>query len=394
MTPVVRELTRDDLLESWQLGRLAFGGAEDPPPFALRDAPGMTRFGAFDDAGRLVGRIVDLAEEQWWGGRRVPAADVTGVAVRPESRGSGTARALLTTLLRHARERGAAVSALHPTVTAVYRAAGWEVAGGMGGADLDIAALPRARDTGSVTLRPGGPDDLPAITDLYEQVARLRNGLLTRRGGRFDDPPDTPLPTGVDAISLAECDGELVGALSFGRGRGYGADARLEVTQLLASTPEAARAMVGVLAGWTTVARTARVPLLPGDALSAVLPLERATAASGSVWMHRPVDVVRAVAARGWPAHVRGRVVFGLADALAPWNTGTWELALEDGEGRLTRTSREPDLDVDVRAFAALYCGVTTGAALRQAGLVRGPGDPAALDLLACGPPAQLLDWF
>ena len=162
---------------------------------------------------------------------------------------------------------------------------------------------------------------------------------------------------------------------------------------LLGVTAEAARALVGVLAGWRTVTRTVRVPLLAGDPFSVVLPLERAEH-SGQVWMLRPVDVVRAVETRGWPAHVRGRVAFRLTDALAPWNAGAWELAIDGGAGTLTPAADEPDLELDVRGFAVLYCGVSTGRAAAQAGFVRGTGDPAALDLLASGPAAQLLDYF
>jgi predicted acetyltransferase len=324
----------------------------------------------------------------------VPAAGVSGVAVRPESRGGGVARRLLAALLEHARERGAAVSTLHPTVTDVYRACGWEVAGVLEAADLDTAGLPRSGGPDDVSLRPGGAEDLTRVTDLYEQVARVHDGLLTRRGGFFDEPPDEPLPRGVDAVTLAEVGGELTGALLFGRGEGYGPDARLDVSTLVARDVGSARALVGVLAGWRTVTRTVRLPLLAGDAVSAVLPLERAQDRTRSVWMHRPVDVVRAVAARGWPGHLRGRVAFRLTDALAPWNDGAWELSISDGAGSLTRASGEPDLLLDVRGFAVLYCGATTGRAAAQAGLVGGNGDPAALDLLAGGPAAQLLDYF
>jgi hypothetical protein len=49
---------------------------------------------------------------------------------------------------------------------------------------------------------------------------------------------------------------------------------------------------------------------------------------------------------------------------------------------------------LDVRGFAQLYCGVTSGRSAALAGLVTGPDDPAALDLLACGPPVALLDYF
>jgi hypothetical protein len=121
------------------------------------------------------------------------------------------------------------------------------------------------------------------------------------------------------------------------------------VHDLLAVTAEAARALVGVLAGRRTVTRTVRVPLLAGDAASGVPPVERATAGGATAFMHRPVDVVRAVADRGWPGHVRGRVGFTLLDPVLTANTGPWELEPADGAGELRRPDREPGLSKDPR---------------------------------------------
>jgi hypothetical protein len=88
-------------------------------------------------------------------------------------------------------------------------------------------------------------------------------------------------------------------------------------------------------------------PLLAGDAASGVLPVERATAGGATAFMHRPVDVLRAVTDRGWPGHVRGRVAFTLLDPVVAGNTGPWELELADGAGELRRPDREPGLSKD-----------------------------------------------
>ncbi|RFU20101.1 GNAT family N-acetyltransferase [Geodermatophilus marinus] len=393
MIVTVRPLADDELAAAWELGRLAFGGPVPPPDWALRPVDGLLRLGAFDARGRLVGKATDTGHHQWWGGRAVATADVGGVAVLPEHRGAGVARALLADLLARGRERGAAVSALFPTVSGLYRRLGWEVVGALQRAELDAASLPSGPVPG-VEVRPGEPADLAVADVLYETLARPRAGLLTRRGGAFDLPHEGRWPEDVDGVTVAEQSGVPTGVLVYERGSGYGPEARLTVHDLLAVTPEAARALVGVLAGWRTVTRTVRVPLLAGDAVAGVLPLERSPGGPGAVFMHRPVDVVRAVADRGWPAHVRGRVAFTLLDPVVTENTGAWELELADGAGELRRAGREPGLTLDVRAFAQLYCGVTTGHAAALAGLVTGPDDPAALDLLAAGPRAELLDYF
>ncbi|HEX5740655.1 MAG TPA: GNAT family N-acetyltransferase, partial [Pilimelia sp.] len=127
----VRPLREDDLPQAWRLGALAFGADPDatPPPHARAGVAWMSRVGAFDRRGVLVGCARVLHDGQWWQGRPVPAADVAGVAVAPEARGRGVARRMLGALLAEARERGAAVSTLFPTVAAPYRRAGWEICG-------------------------------------------------------------------------------------------------------------------------------------------------------------------------------------------------------------------------------------------------------------------------
>ncbi|MEU8156140.1 GNAT family N-acetyltransferase [Micromonospora sp. NPDC048986] len=391
----VRELTADDLDAAWELGRFAFGSDPQRPAHHSATVPGLTRYGAFDDSGRLVGKAVDLCHDQWWSGRVVSAADVAGVAVAPEARGRGVARAMLTALLCGARERGAAVSALYPTVAAPYRACGWEAAGVLRTVNVATAALPRHRPSPDLAVRAGTPADLPAVADLYERVTRHRNGMLTRRGELFDFfAADGGLPG--DGLTLVEADGELVGYATWQRGRGYGADSVLTVDEALAVTADAARELVGVLGSWASVAPTLRLCPLDGDAVSRHLPLESAREHERDLWMHRPVDVARAVSARGWPAHARGAVDFHLSDTLADWNCGTWRLAVADGAAELTPVGGEADLRLDVRGFALLYAGAAQARSVAQAGLLHhSPGvDPAALDLLGVGGPAQLLDYF
>ncbi|MBF9128210.1 GNAT family N-acetyltransferase [Plantactinospora sp. S1510] len=407
----IRQLEADEFAAAGELGRLAFGGAPAAAPAipAVPETPtaapatpvpppsGLTRYGAFDVDGRLVGKAVDLHHEQWWAGRRVVAADVAGVAVLPEARGRGVARSLLQELLRGAHAREAAVSALYPTVTEPYRRSGWEVTGALRAIDLPTVALPRPRPAPDLSVRPGGPEDLPAVADLYERIARHRSGLLTRRGGLFDqDPTPGALPDGVDGLTLVEQGGHLVGYASWERGRGYDQHAVLTVRDVLATTPEAARELVGVLASWHSVTPTVRLWPLAHDAIAAQLPLDQARQHEQRVWMHRPVDVARAVTSRGWPVQVRGRVEFALTDDVAPWNSGNWRLEVDGGSAELHRITEQPPLVLSVRGFALLYTGAANAYATVEAGLLHCPAgtDPGGLDLLGTAPRAELLDYF
>jgi predicted acetyltransferase len=391
----VRELTAEQLGEAWQLGRLAFGlTPADPPASALKSSKGVTRYGAFDRAGRLIGKANDLHHEQWWDGRAVSVADVGGVAVIPEFRNHGVSRALLRRLLEDAHRRGAAFSALFPTVTAVYRSAGWALAGALYGVDIPVAALPVGRDHG-LTVRPGTPADLGGSAGLYAELARCRNGLLTRVGAAWDPPADR-FPDGVDGLTVVQDRGRLVGYACWSRGPGFGQDAVLEVRDALAATTDAARALIAVLASWRSVVATVRFHALLSGALATELPLEAATTHRVRRWMHRPVDVGAAVAARRWPPWVQAQAIFSLRDELAPWNTGTWRLEIADGLANLEPTIRSTAPRLTVEGFAQLFTGAASPAILRETGLADfAPGDdPRKLQPLMGNPRAELLDYF
>ncbi|RJK96986.1 GNAT family N-acetyltransferase [Vallicoccus soli] len=383
----VRPLEPDDLHAAWRLGKEAFAGrAAEPPRWALEPAPGLTRWGAFDARGRLVGKAVDLHQERWWGGRAVRAADVGGVAVAPEARGQGVGRALLTALLAGARERGVATSALFPTTAGPYRALGWEVAGDLTTLDLPTADLPVLAPR--TTLRGGTEEDLPAAQDAYAAGARATDGLLTAfapRGAALDD---------ADGLTLVEDAGRVVAWALWSREGGYGPGGVLAVQDLAAATPAGADGLVALLRGWASVAPTVRLRAVPGGPLAARLPVERARVHERETWMLRAVDLVRAVEDRGWPTAVAGRLVLRVEDPAAPWNTGTWELAVEGGRGALRPTDAPPAAALGPRALALLLSGSASGAAVALAGLADVGSDPSVLDLLAAGGPLRLLDSF
>src|SRR5947207_1208656 len=212
------------------MGAAIFGSDRDvPPPPDRRPRDPSTWWGAYDDTGRLVGKAIDLHYEQWWGGRLVPTCGVAGVAVEPEQRNRGVTRTLMRALLGQAHERGAAIAALFCTSSRVYRAFGFEVGGVTQRVDIPTSTLPAGGGEGT-RLRAGDGSDWPAVRAVYDEIARGCNGLLSRRGGRFADPPGTDLPRGIDGLTIAETEaGEVVGYATWDRGRGYDADAVLTV---------------------------------------------------------------------------------------------------------------------------------------------------------------------
>jgi predicted acetyltransferase len=390
---VFRELGDSDIAEVTKLSRRSFGFPATEQPFPDHFPGDQSGVGAFL-SGRLVGQAIDLHDQQWWGGNLLSAADVAGVAVAGEIRGRGVARSLMTKVLESARDRGAVISALFPSISTVYRTFGWARAGSVDVVELPTAALPTWQLPPHLEVREALPEDMPGVHEMYRRIARARNGMLSRDEERYEIADDE-LPRGVDGITVVLAEGEVAGYYTWARGSKYGEGAKLTVFDLLAATPNAARALITVLSSWHTVVPSVRMRLLRGDGIMDFLPLELGHVHKTRSWMHRPVDLVGAVAGRGWPLGARGRAVFNIEDRLAPWNSGTWELGIADGAGELRRTEAETTVQLTVNGFAALYCGVTNVSVLRESGHVSGPfDDAAALDVLSTSVPPRLLDTF
>jgi predicted acetyltransferase len=279
-----------------------------------------TGHGAFLD-GRLVGQAFDLHDRQWWGGRLLGSADIAGVAVAAEARGRGVARQVIARLLERARDRGAVVSALFPSISSVYRRLGWASVGRVTTYSVPTLSL-RGSVPAGLVVREGTAEDEAGVHAVYTAVAKAGNGMLSREEPRFAGLGGAA----ADGTTVVLADDAVVGYARLTRGSHYGEHGELTVHDALAVTPAAACALAAVLSSWHTVVPALRMRLLDGDAFADQVALELGEVRWSKSWMHRPVDVAGAVARRGWPAGVRGRAVFELTDPLAPWNTapGNW----------------------------------------------------------------------
>jgi Acetyltransferase (GNAT) domain/Sterol carrier protein domain len=365
--------------------------------------------GAFD-GGRLVGSARYHLMRQWWHGRSMPMAGVAGVKVTPEERGRGIGTAMMTCLLHDIAARGFLVSMLFPTTAALYRAAGWELAGRQYETVLparSLAALadpdqssgppgePPVPGQGAPRVRRATPADGAAIVKVKSLVhERLRHcGPNTREPWVLRDWLDDE-----DHFAYLADDGFL----SY---RWSGDMEEIEVEELVAASAATARAFWQILASNATMASRIRACLAPDDPVSWLTTDPTATTSQLDTWMLRLVDAPAAIAARGFPAAASVSVQLDVADAGLPANSGRWALEISGGAGSLTRVSDAPAaasppapdttaLSLGARGLAALFAGVPVPT-LRLAGLVAG-GDAAADDALGsafCGP-AFTIDHF
>jgi predicted acetyltransferase len=346
--------------------------------------------------GEVVGHLGAWEFGQWFGGRRVPVAGFSAVAVAPEVRGRRVGSALVRAGLEAARERGEPLATLFPLTRAVYRRAGFELAGAHPRAIVTTAALsalPRAGD--DVEVGPGGEADLDEMLALERELVRDEPGGLDR----------TPtfaarsLRAGEHGFTvLARRGGDLVGYLVYhhepedDRATFF----RLEVDEVVARDADARRALLRVLGSHASGAATVSLTVPPEDPLELWLPEQAWSAAPVAWrWMTRLVDPVAAVAARGWPTTVEATVHLDVTDPVWPDRDGPWTLEVGGGVGHLA-PGGPGTVAVDVGALAAWFTGYRSATSLAAYGRVTGADRTtlAALDAATTGPTPWVRAFF
>jgi predicted acetyltransferase len=392
----IRTLRDTDLEPAWALDRDSFHVPAERRPLFERFADPARAIGAFE-SGRLVAVTASHAFGQFFGGRSVPMAGVHSVAVAPDRRGQGLARAVMTPMLHGMRERGEVISSLFPATTRLYRSMGFELAGTYLWRGIAPRALQGLARPAGVALRPGGPADLEALRPCYAEFARAQNGQLDRpeawwrrqlalwdeRSVYVADGPDGS-PQGY--VVYRQLDGDW---------SALGGPFRIAVFELVATTHAAALALWRLLGSWATQVTQILYRGPAEDPLLLLLPEQEQSVLAEIRWLTRVIDAEGAVAARGFPPGLAIEAPLTLRDALFEPNDGAFVLRVRDGRGRLERGGRGgPELEIG--AFSSLYTGWASTAMLRRSGRLVGGSEAqcAALDAAFAGPTPWLVDEF
>jgi predicted acetyltransferase len=381
----IREYTEDDRDTVVRMRRLAFAGTSPPPEKLV--TPGKLGLLA-EDGGRPLGSLLINDFAQFFGGRAVPMGGIGGVVVDPHARGRGIASALLDQALRTMREQGQALSALYPTVPALYRGRGWERAG-----VLERLVFPMDRLLMSpkaprrLATRRATEADLADVHACYTAVATTVDGLLDRHEPTFDPAKLLDL----DVATLAhDAGGVLRGYLTADR-----EPERLRVHDLVGLDLDAHLTLLAELTSWAGVLDQVDVrvvdPAFTGLLTSQAMRFDMST----NQWLLRVVDLPAAVAARGWPnaAGLRsGAVDLDVVDEHAPWHAGRQRLVVDDGKVWI-EPGGSGAVQLRARALGPWFTGMQGTAALRRAGLLTGVAP--LLDQLVAGPGGpRLADFF
>jgi predicted acetyltransferase len=326
---------------------------------------------AFFDDGRIVATTMAFTRSiAVPGGRAVPCAGVTAVAVVPTHRRRGLLTAMMRRQLDELREGGESVAVLWASEGSIYGRFGYGV--GTASAHL-VARRPAARL--AAPPPPGDPlragpagEHVEAMREIHARLIPQRPGMVERPGAWWEDRLYDPESHRAGAQPLRAVVAEDGYALYAVRPESDddGPAAEVRIRELVAATPEA-RAVLWDFLLDQDLTRTIVWDLAPADEpLHLMVTDPRAVRRTiGAGLSVRLVDVARALSARSYTVDVD--VVVEVTDAFCPWNAGRYRLA----GGACERTEAPADVALDVTALGAAYLGGTTLVELAAAGRVR-----------------------
>jgi len=353
----------------------------------------VERMHAAFDGKEIVGGAGVFPFELTVPGGPVPCAGVTVVGVLPTHRRRGLLSRMMRAQIDDIHARGEPFAALWASEPTIYGRFGYGHASLTHEIHLPRiwAALRAGTPARSGQVRLVESDEAQKVLPrLYERVRKETPGFLSRSKAWWelrrlrDDPSRRPPGSGPLNRAIFELDGRPAGYALYrivqSEVDGHW-KRNLRVVEALGVDPTATREIWRFLLeiDWTD---EIQAWLLPTDhpLLHFVARVDRLDLRVGTGLWVRPVDVGATLSARGYRSD--SRITFEVRDAFCPWNEGVWTLA--DGDAK--RSSRRPDLRLDVQALGAAYLGGLSFAELSRAGLVEEAtrGGLARADALFC----------
>ncbi|HEY4396872.1 MAG TPA: GNAT family N-acetyltransferase [Acidimicrobiia bacterium] len=391
---VLRPVTRDELLGLTTTALTAFGERFDPARFELDwTSVELDRTLGVFEGDEVVGsgRLYSL-ELTMPGGRLLPTAGVSWIAVLPTHRRRGILTAIKRTQLDDAAERGEPLAMLYASEAGIYRRFGY----GVSTSSMSVSVARRhsafLHSVPDGRMRLVDEDDARKLfPEIFDRARRVQPGAVQRVDAWWPDQFFWPEPDdkGTRFSCVYESPaGELDGyaAYRFEARWGTGPEGTLHVTDLVSVTPEARAVMWRYLLDVDLV-ETIKAWVVPVDEPLRWLLREsrrmEVTRLGESLWV-RVLDAPAALSARTYATP--GRVVFEVVDEFRPDGGAVGRFALDGGpDGADARRTRDdPDLVLDVAELGGILLGGVRPSALARAGLVeeRTPGALAVADAM------------
>lgn len=367
---------------------------------------GRENFRVLREGDSVAGGLAIIRMGQFFGGCSVPTAGIAAVGIAPWMRGRGAARFLMTEALRELRDEGFAISTLYPATQRLYRAVGYEIAGSQYDITVPLDAI-HVKDSG-LSVRPATEEDEGAVEKLYRDHAVSRAGHLDRNAvmWRRVRTPRGKAADGFVVKNGSALEGYVYFLQTSARKKPYS----LHISDMLATTPAAARRLLSFLAEHRSVGEHARWAGSPFGPIIAALPENTWSIKLHMHWMVRILDVKTALEQRGYHACTAGTLHLTIDDDSFDANAGSWTIEVRNRKATVTHGSKTHKgtsggvgtsgggggIRLSARALAPLYTGFMSAHDLATLGWLHAD-DAEALDCatgLFAGPMPCMGDGF
>ncbi len=354
----VRQLSSGERFEADMISHIAFHmRMENPDEIREKSRQATVEdWGAFDDDGRMMARIINHRYESFLDGNRITNGGIGAVSTLPEYRNTGAIRAIFSKLIPSAFRSGEIISTLYPFNHAFYRKFGYETVCMKNQYIFAPEVLSSYRFEGrAIQWKPG--DSLQAWLDLYHHFAGAFNLAICRDEESFLKAHFQGVYYRDRKFAYMLLEKERPAAYVIFQDVQHDPAAVLRVEDVAWIGRAGFMAVLGFLSRFSADYGSVELSLPMGLELLNLIQspkaydIEKKTQQS---YMLRVVNVRRLLENMRKPSGIR--FVIQVQDDLIPENTGIWEV----NEGTVSRTESDPDLKTDVRALGQLAVGAVS----------------------------------
>ncbi|GAC1415998.1 MAG: hypothetical protein NVSMB57_11400 [Actinomycetota bacterium] len=233
---------------------------------------------------------------------------------------------------------------------------------------------------------------LTEVQAAYARYASSHNGMLDRPADFWTLRTLKPFGDATVYRYLVRENGVVTGWIVYTQEDGF--NIRLQIRDLVATTPAAGRALVTFIARHHSLGNEAEWYGPPVEPLSFLFSEASVEIKEHMPMMVRLLDVPAALESRGYRDDVAQEVSFGVADSIFADNRGPWRLRVECGKASVEPVDNA-SMSLSINALSAIYTGFLSPSAAASVGMLSGP-DPEIrrLESIFGGETPWITDYF
>lgn len=350
-----RKITPDERVTASQLQAHAYHFKYSPENNGSHE----TCRAAFDEKGRMAACLELFDFQVWFDGSLAGMGGIGGVASLPIYRRGGYVRGLFQYLFAEQHERGDVFSYLFPFSHPFYRRLGYEQCCTTREVTLPLDDL--------LALSGPGRAELYLPEESLEPIQSVYNAYACRYNLMADRTPEQwrrhfegdPYQNNKYTYIWYDGNGNPAGYFQYSAEQDKDRPKTIAIYEMAWRSQADLPGMLGFMGRLHVSGGIEKAAVTAGpDFYPEILLPEPYRLDIKQVWlgMCRIIDARKALERMRKPSG-SGSVVVRVTDELAPWNTGSWQVAWENGECEVCQTAQPPDLTCSAPALAQLVNG-------------------------------------